>query len=788
MTSGRRTRALLLFSLLIASPAAYAAVDPTYAALRDARLAAAAHPVTGLVLKRGDFTLRLQSGSLSLLEPVAGRAFGAVFTGAGSWELLPTRPEEKQHLEILLGQPLADGVLRDTFDHMVLLFSDATAAAIEAHSPKGAADPKAAGFYEAFMRQQKKDWRTNFQLRALVDATAPPQTKGFFLAFVDGAALPKAVLAYDPTGFESTRLVGDANYGGAETAMVFADKQLGGIAYLGAPSAASIHNPGSAFVADGYVIDTTIDRKATLAGITEIRLRAVVGRQRIVPLTLSGLLRVSRAQSAATDGSWSDVTFIQEGADEDPDLAVVLAATPVAGAAVRLRLTYQGAGVVQKGGDGNFYVEARSSWYPNLGTFGEPTPFELTFRHPKDLQVVTISQPERDAVDGEVRVASFKRTTARVAGFNYGKFRKLSQADPDSGLTIDVFTNANDAGVVDQKRLAESALVDGVNAARLCSVYFGRLDIAHIAITQQSQWDFGQSWPALIYLPYLAFLDGGERNQFGLRGVVDFIDNAGHHEFAHQWFAHRVGVASDADLWLSEGFAEHAASLVVEHAQGTAAAARYWQRSRDNILAKPTAAKLANNEGGPISMGSRLGTSRAPGAYGAMVYDKGAFVLHMLRMMMRDPRAANPDATFIAAMTDYVTAQAGKSPSTRDFQAVIEKHMVPALNATGDGKLDWFFDQWVRGTEIPRYVSNLKAEKVADKQFRITGIIVQQGVSAGFLALVPLYADMGSGRLMRIGVLPMKGTTEVPVDLTIGLAKKPDKLLLNAMYEVLARP
>jgi hypothetical protein len=37
MTTGRRTWALLLFTLLVASPAAPAAVDPTYAALRDAR-------------------------------------------------------------------------------------------------------------------------------------------------------------------------------------------------------------------------------------------------------------------------------------------------------------------------------------------------------------------------------------------------------------------------------------------------------------------------------------------------------------------------------------------------------------------------------------------------------------------------------------------------------------------------------------------------------------------------------------------------------------------------------
>ena len=36
----------------------------------------------------------------------------------------------------------------------------------------------------------------------------------------------------------------------------------------------------------------------------------------------------------------------------------------------------------------------------------------------------------------------------RVAGFNYGKFRRLERADPDSGMTVDVYTNPGEPDFV----------------------------------------------------------------------------------------------------------------------------------------------------------------------------------------------------------------------------------------------------------------------------------------------------------------------------------------------------
>jgi hypothetical protein len=118
---------------------------------------------------------------------------------------------------------------------------------------------------------------------------------------------------------------------------------------------------------------------------------------------------------------------------------------------------------------------------------------------------------------------------------------------------------------------------------------------------------------------------------------------------------------------------------------------------------------------------------------------------------------------------------------------VVERHMVSALNATGDGKTDWFFDQWVDGTDIPRYVADLKVEKADGDQWRIFGQVKQEGVGPDFRAVVPLQVDFGKNETATLGMIPMKGEASIPVDVKIKLPKKPKRALVNAHGEVLAR-
>lgn len=169
-----------------------------------------------------------------------------------------------------------------------------------------------------------------------------------------------------------------------------------------------------------------------------------------------------------------------------------------------------------------------------------------------------------------------------------------------------------------------------------------------------------------------------------------------------------------------------------------------------------------------------------------MIYSKGAYVLHMLRMRMRDPEATAPDAKFIALLQDFVSTQSGKNPSTRDFQAAVERHMTPEMNAAGDGTMDWFFRQWVYGTEIPRIAPKLEVAHLEEDRYRIRGSVTQSGVSAGFRTDVPIYVET-KGEVRRVGFVSLIGSQTVPVDLTVRLARPPERALVNALHDVLYR-
>jgi hypothetical protein len=158
----------------------------------------------------------------------------------------------------------------------------------------------------------------------------------------------------------------------------------------------------------------------------------------------------------------------------------------------------------------------------------------------------------------------------------------------------------------------------------------------------------------------------------------------------------------------------------------------------------------------------------------------------MLRMMMRG-KAPDPDARFIEMMKDFTSKFTGRNASTRDFQGVVERHMTPAMNVKGDGKMDWFFKQWVYGMEIPRFRAKIDVAPVSANQYKIVGSVSQEGVSPDFWSLVQVYAEFSKDEVMRLGTLSLAGSSTSPLDVTIGLPKTPKRIVLNAFHDVLSR-
>ena len=125
---------------------------------------------------------------------------------------------------------------------------------------------------------------------------------------------------------------------------------------------------------------------------------------------------------------------------------------------------------------------------------------------------------------------------------------------------------------------------------QVCTHYFGKSPYDDISITEQPDFDFGQSWPNLVYLPISAYMDSTQR--WMLFGHIDskftgFVQEVTPHEVAHQWWGHTVGWASYHDQWLSEGFAEFSAGLVSAAGLGTRLAERLHRILGSSALPYP---------------------------------------------------------------------------------------------------------------------------------------------------------------------------------------------------------
>jgi hypothetical protein len=760
--------------------------------------------VNNLILKRDANVFTLHSGEIYFASPIEGRVTAAVFVGEGEMTLVPPTPIEKHTLSLFIDNEQ----LTEQFSHLVLRFTDKTFEEIKASANAkmgngGAQAARARDYYRENQQLLRKELRDNNELRTLTDIYAPPRA-GFFDAFIPGKKHGKLIFLLDPLGIplvspEEVALLsyGDSD-GGIWNAFHLEDEY--------SRNTASSSEDHRLFDITRHEIDGSI-KGTTITATDRVTFRPLVPG-RVLSFNLYRTLRVSRVQ----DGEGKDLGFIQENKDEDADFGILMPQNLEVGKDYTLTIQYSGGDALRDSGGGNFILIPRSSWYPNnSGTqFGDRALFDITFRYPKGYMFVGTGAPlEPDKMDGGLMVAKWSsgKTELAVAGFNYGRFKKKELLDKDTGYNIEFYANqdlpdeirqiqsqieqiereggrtATTLGSISTTAMADQALADAQNATRIYSAYFGKLPYTRLAMTQQPAGFFGQAWPTLVFMPYIAFIDTTQRTQLlGTRGGTDtFWRYVAPHEIAHQWWGHVIGWDSYHDQWMSEGFAEFSASLYVQFVrQDQKKFLDYWDHQRDLITQSgPATRDIKPYTIGPVTQGYRLSNAKTRAAYQFLVYPKGAYILHMIRMMFFTAR--DRDARFQALMHDFVQTYFNKDISTEDFKRIVEKHMSKDMDLDGNQRLDWFFNEWVYGTEMPSYKFEYQLTPDGSS---LSGRITQSGVSDNFKMLVPIYVDFGKG-LTRIGSATLRGNTSVELnDLKLGQPIK--RAAICAMDDVLA--
>lgn len=338
-----------------------------------------------------------------------------------------------------------------------------------------------------------------------------------------------------------------------------------------------------------------------------------------------------------------------------------------------------------------FVYSTRRAWYPQAISADYATA-TLRVTTPDDLSVVA-SGTRNDGPPGAVSAltppASGTWRTARfdadrpvrylacvISRWTPAGVATPTAPDPVSGNRVEV------SAVATSPQIRASADLAG-QAARILTFYAAAAGEAPYptftvaSIDDDLPGGHSPAYFALIQQPRASSFISWRDDPVAFDQVPDFVLA---HEVAHQWWGQAVGYASYHDQWLSEGLAQYFALRFIAATRSASVTRSVLTRMRRSV---------GGLEGeGPITFGYRLGHLRGtPRVFRAILYNKSALVLDMLRRMMGDE-------PFTTGLRDFYATERFQAATTADLRAAFER--------AGGRSLERFFDRWIRGATLPR--------------------------------------------------------------------------------------
>lgn len=803
-------------ALLIAVAAVAAAAPPQknpreiYDALNALRVdATKVYYVRDVTLRRDAVRLVLSEGKLAFLEDYDGRILGAVFSGEGTALAAPREMAERRSLARFLGAPLLD----QPFARAYLRFTDHTADELkQAILERGWVPSREPSFGEEW-NGVVGNLNSSHSQRTLSDLLSTAPRPYFYAGLMGEKVGPFDIIVDDRR--EEQIVLGQPKW----------DE---GIRYYDVWASFSKADPepfSRAFTPVSYAVTTTIHPDRSLEGSTLAEMKAQARGERMLQLELSRFLKVD----GVTDEAGRTLVFFQneeltrkEVSDRGNDsLMIALAVPPAIGGTLRLKIHYRGT-VISDAGNGVLFVGERGSWYPHLGGSDQFAAYDLRFRWPRKLQLVATGKKMDEKEEGEWKTGNWKSTQPLpVAGFNLGNYvRQTVESGP---VTIDVYANEDleiavlnrfvrpqapptmprtnigaranmpptprislpDAPPPSPAAVMKEVGLNIAEAVRFNEKIVGPFPYDKLSVAQIPG-SFGQGWPGLLYLSTLSFISPGAQSRAGIgpRVQEQFLELVPPHEVAHQWWGNIVGWSSYRDQWITEGLANYLGLLCADAKRPNENILREWlDIFRKDLISEEKDSGRRVEEAGPLVHGNRLRSSKSPLGYIWVVYGKGAWVFHMLRTMLREPNAKNPDGRFTKFLASLAVEYRYKNLTTEGLQKAAEQAMTPAMALEGGRSMDWFFDQYVRGTGIPRYAVEFASKAQPNGTFTISGKLRQTGVPANFTVAVPIYLPRAAGKPALLGNVVTTGE-ETKFQFTARFA--PKKLLIDPHMTVLA--
>lgn len=329
------------------------------------------------------------------------------------------------------------------------------------------------------------------------------------------------------------------------------------------------------------------------------------------------------------------------------------------------------------------WADRAHQWFPSVDHPADKARAEIVIDAPAGLEVVAngVLRERVDLGGGRTRTRWVESSEIPVYGMVLGVADfAVEETGSVDGIEISHWTFPEDsaAGAVAFARSTEIlAFYDSL---------FGPYPYEKLAHVQSATKFGGMENPSAIFYSQNAIGNALEADASGRDGLTSLVA----HETVHQWFGDAVTEADWNHLWLSEGFAEYFATVFFEFHGGELGGgpSELARQMREKAAAVRELAEAA-----PMPI---YAPGSGPGEYERLLnannYEKGAWVLHMLRRRIGDE-------AFFAGIRDYYASLRDGTAWTADFQRVIEEAAGVPLSG--------FFDQWLGRVGMPRLAARL---------------------------------------------------------------------------------
>jgi len=412
-------------------------------------------------------------------------------------------------------------------------------------------------------------------------------------------------------------------------------------------------------------------------------------------------------------------------------LVMTLAAPSIKGSVAEFVVRYAGIpadGLLigpNKYGDRGFFSDdwpnKARQWLPTIDHIADKATMEMDVTAPAHYQVISNGRRLEESDLPNDRRRTVWRESVPIAPWLYvlGVARFAVQHVGDyQGIPLEtwVFAKDRDAGFHDFAVPVKDVLA-------FYSEFIGPFSYEKLANVQSNSVSGGMEAASAIF--YSAGSVTGKRDTRWSNVII--------HEIAHQWWGNAVTEKDWDDVWLSEGFATYFTLLFIEHAYGRDAFVAGLRDSRKTVIdfdAKRPDYRVVHDNLADMSQVTTV-----------MTYQKGSWVLHMLRERMGNDR-------FWAGIREYHARYRDANASTRDFRQVMERAAGEDLSA--------FFDQWLYRGGIPR----LEGAWWWDAAKREVVVEVRQ-VQPGAPFVLPLEVGIeGAGATPRVERMTVSGAVQ----------------------------